>query len=312
MDLKDLRCFQAVAEAGNIGRAARRLHMAQPPLSRRIHALEADIGARLFIRTPKGVEITEAGVALLDEVPNLLQLVERARDRSRDAGAGLVGRIDVGLFGSGVLDVIPRMLARFHADRPEVKIALHNMNKAEQLQALRERRITIGFNRLVPPAADLTIELVLREPMVIALPERHHLASRRELRIRDLANQQLILYPNLPVRGLAQEVLDAFRAEQVPCTVEQEVEDVVTAIALVAGGFGIAVTTQSATSLALPGVAFRPLRSTTLPDLELTCMYRRNDRSAVLAAFIGVVREFAREHAAGARPGRRDAARRRS
>lgn len=295
MDLKSMRYFLAVAEEGNFGRAAQRLHMAQPPLSRHIHALEEDLGTSLFVRTTKGARLTEAGQALLDEVPNLLALAQRARERARAAGRGLTGRIDVGLFGSGILDAIPRILARFHAARPEVKIVLHNLTKAEQLQALRERRITVGFNRLVPEEEDVAVKLVLREGLVVALPASHPLASRKRLRLRDLEGEPMILYPNIPLPGLAQEVAAAFRAEGVQLRVEQEVEDVLTTVALVAGGFGLAVTTVSATNLRLPGVVFRALASSHLADLELSCLYRRGDRSPLLGAFLETVDEAARE-----------------
>jgi DNA-binding transcriptional LysR family regulator len=302
MDLKSMRYFLAVAEEGNFGRAAQRLHMAQPPLSRHIHALEEELGTPLFVRTAKGAGLTEAGQALLDEVPNLLALAQRARERTSAAGRGLTGRIDVGLFGSGILDAIPRILARFHAARPEVKIALHNLTKAEQLQALRERRITVGFNRLVPEEEDVAVKPVLREGLVVALPAGHALATRKRLRLRDLEGEPMILYPNIPMPGLAQEVAAAFRAEGVQLRVEQEVEDVLTTVALVAGGFGLAVTTVSATNLRLPGVVFRPLASSHLADLELSCLYRRGDRSPLLAAFLETVDEVARERPRAFRP----------
>jgi LysR family transcriptional regulator, benzoate and cis,cis-muconate-responsive activator of ben and cat genes len=260
------------------------------------------MGAPLFVRTAKGVDLTEAGHTLLAEVPNLLLLAQRAKERTRRAGQGLTGQLDVGLFGSGVLDVIPRMLARFHAERPEVRIVLHNLTKAEQLQALRERRISVGFNRLVPLEPDLVVETVLREPLVVALHESHPLATRQRIRIPDLLGEPVILYPNVPMPGLAQEVAEAFRQERTELKVEQEVEDVLTAVALVASGFGLAVTTRSAASLRLPGVVFRPLSSRYLRDLELSCLYRRADPSPVLAAFLKVVHDYARSAKQKVRP----------
>jgi DNA-binding transcriptional LysR family regulator len=290
MDLRQMRYFLAVAEERHVGRAAERLHMAQPPLTRQIRALEDELGATLFVRTPKGMELTEAGQTLLDEVPNLLQLAQRARERTRAAGQGAIGRLDVGLFGSGVLDVIPRLLAQFHAERPEVKIVLHTMTKAEQLDALRERRLSVGFNRLVPPEPDLVIETVLREQLRVALPAGHRLCDAAQVRIPDLAGEPMILYPNLPLPGLAQQVMGAFAGEDTPLLIEQEVEDVLTAIALVAGGFGLCVTTASSESLRLPGVVYRPLDCAGLRDIELSCIHRRGDPSPVLAAFLAVVR----------------------
>ena len=118
MDLRQMKYFLALAQELHFGRAAARLHMAQPPLTRQIRGLEDELGTPLFLRTAKGVELTAAGQALLDEVPNILSLTQRARDRTQQAGHGLIGQLDVGIFGSGVLDVIPRLLAAFHRARP--------------------------------------------------------------------------------------------------------------------------------------------------------------------------------------------------
>jgi DNA-binding transcriptional LysR family regulator len=293
MDLKQMRYFLAVAEERNFTRAAERLHMARPPLTRQIQALEEDIGAQLFLRSARGVTLTEAGQALMAEVPNLLALAQRAKDRAVLASEGQSGRLDIGIFGSGVLDVIPRILARFHTERPEVRIVLHSLNKGEQVQALRERRISVGFNRLVAPEDDLVVEEVLRESMTVALPEHHPLAKKASITIPDLSDQPLILYPRLPIAGLAQQVMQAFHREKSVLKLEQEVEDVLTAIALVAGGFGACVTAASTASLRLPGVVYRPLVSKHLREIELSCLFRQSDDSPVVAAFIAMVREFA-------------------
>ncbi len=293
MDLKQMRYFLAVAEERNFTRAAERLHMAQPPLTRQIQALEEDIGATLFVRTARGVVLTEAGEALLAEVPNLLALAQRAKEQAVLASEGQSGRLDVGIFGSGVLDVIPRILARFHAERPEVRIVLHNLTKHEQLQALRERRISVGFNRLIPAEDDLVVEPVLSESMTVALPSNHVLAKKSEVTIADLSDYPMILYPRLPIAGLAQQVIQAFNREKSVLRVEQDVEDILTAIALVAGGFGACITVASTTSLKLPGVVYRPLVSKHLREIELSCLYRKTDLSPVLAAFVAVVRDYA-------------------
>lgn len=297
MDLRQMRYFLTLAEERNFTRAAERLHMAQPPLTRQIRTLEEELGTDLFVRTPKGVNLTAAGQALLAEVPNLLALAQRAKERALLASQGLSGRLDVGIFGSGVLDVIPRILARFHKERPEVRIVLHNLTKSEQIQALRERRISVGFNRLIPPEDDLVVETVLREPLIVALPAAHRLCKKASLRISDLSDQPLILYPNLPIAGLAQQVLQAFGREKALVRIEQEVEDVLTAVALVAGGFGVCVTTASSASLRLPGVVYRPLESSYLREIELSCLYRRSDDSPVLSAFVAVMREFSMQAA---------------
>ena len=300
MDLRQMKYFLALAEELNFGRAAARLHMAQPPLTRQIRALEEELGTVLFLRTAKGVELTAAGQALLDEVPNILALAARARERTQRAGQGLIGQLDVGLFGSGVLDVVPRLLAGFHRARPDVRIALHNLNKAEQLQALRERRITIGFNRLVPAEPGILVQTVLQEKLVVALPDTHRLCARSIIALHELDGEPMISYPNTPLPGLAQEVANAFHREGLRLNVVQSVEDVLTCVALVAGGFGACITTQSAMRLRLPGVEYRPLRSRCLRDIELSCLYRADDASPVLAAFLDVVRSFAAAEGAAA------------
>ena len=301
MELRQMREFLALAEERNFRRAAERLHMAQPPLTRQIRALEEEMGAPLFVRTPKGVDLTEAGEALLAEVPNLLRLAERAKERTQLTGKGLIGKLEVGVFGSGVLDVIPRLLARFHQARPEVEIELHHLTKAQQIEALRERRITVGFNRLFPPQPDLAIETVLRERLMVAMYKTNPLCRKREITVRDMDDAPLIVYPASPLPGLAQQVANAFHREGARMNVVQSVEDVLTSVALVAGGFGICVATESTASLQLPGVVYRPLNCRFLKDIELACIHRRDDASPILATFLDVVREFAKERAEKAR-----------
>lgn len=287
-----MRYFLALAEEQNFGRAAQRLHMAQPPLTRHIKALEEELGTVLFIRSPKGAELTEAGRTLLAEVPNILALTQRAIEQTQLAGKGMLGRLDVGIFTSGVLHVIPQLLATFHTARPGVKIGLHNLSKAEQLDALRERRIAVAFNRFVPEADDIVVETVQEEPFLVALHADHPLCRKDTLRLRDLGNEPLILYPSAPLHGLADEVVQAFADENVPLVIEQEVEDVVTALGLAASGFGVCITTASAGNLRLPGLVHRPLVSRRLRSIELNCIYRKDDMTPILLAFLDVVRAF--------------------
>ena len=287
-----MRYFQVLAEELNFGRAAARLHMAQPPLTRQIQALENDLGAALFERTPRGVLLTIAGQTLYDEVPNILSLVARARSRTEQAGQGRLGRIDVGIFGASILNVIPRVLSRFRAEHPEVELFLHTMTKAEQIEALRERRITVGFNRLVPKEPDIAVSIVLRGRYLVALPASHRLCANAEITLADMAGEPLILYPNLPMPGLAQQVLAAFARKGLAVRVVQQVEDVLTSIALVSSGFGLCITTASAASLQLPHVEYRPLKSRSLHDIDLSCLYRRDDKSPILRQFLAVVSRF--------------------
>lgn len=294
MDLRQMRYFMALAQERSFSRAAERLHMAQPPLSRQIRQLEEDLGTALFVRTARGVDLTEAAQSLMQDVPNILELSRLARERAVRAGKGLTGDLQIGIFGSGVLNVIPRLIGEFHALRPDVQIHLHNLTKGEQIQALREQRIALGFHRLPPSEPDLAVRLVVREPMYVGMHKDHALSSKSEILIADLDREPMILYPNTPLAGLAQEVTSAFRREKAELRVAQEVEDVTTCVALVSAKLGLCITTESGTMLQLPGVVFRPLRSRYLKDIELSCVYRREDTSPVLSAFLEVVGEDSR------------------
>lgn len=302
MNLKQMRYFLAVASERNFTRAAERLHMAQPPLTRQITSLEDELGTPLFVRTPKGVNLTEAGNALLEEVPNILMLTERAHERTLRASKGLLGRLDVGIFGSGILNIIPKILSDLHRERPEITLRLHNMTKPEQVQALRERRIMVGFHRLPPNEPDIAAELVINEPLYVGLNADHPLASKATIAVTDLADEPMILYPNLPMPGLEQEVINMFQRENVPLKIEQQVEDVLTCVALVAGRFGACITSQSTAScLLMPNVVYRPLQSRYLPSIELSCVYLANNKSPLLSALLTAVRRFSSSHQQPAR-----------
>lgn len=290
MNLRQLRYFLALAQDKNFGRAAERLHISQPPLTRQIRALEQSVGAQLFHRTPKGVELTEVGKVLLEEAPNLLAVAQRTQERVQRSAQGLAGRLDIGLFTSSVLDVIPRILTSFHAQRPDVQLGLHTMNKPQQIEALLERRIDIGFNRLVPITPGIKVEVVARERMLVALPKNHALCTHETLSLAELEDQPMIVYPNLPVSGLAQKVAEAFRREERRLHVVQEVEDVLTSLSLVSAGFGVCITTAPAARLGLPNVVYRPLYSPWLPDIELNCLYREGDRSILLNEMLTLIR----------------------
>lgn len=292
MDLRQIKYFIAVAQELNFGRAAISLNISQPPLTRQIHQLEEEIGVQLFIRTPKGVELTQAGELLLQEALNIRALIEQATERTQRAGQGKLGRIDVGIFGSAVLDAIPKLLLRFRSAYPDVHLVLHTMNKAEQIEALRQRRITIGFNRMLEPFPDLVTELVKTEPLLVAANELHPLASKASLHLSELQHYPLVLFPSGTRPSFIDKVMDLCRREGFLPKISQEVGDAVSGVALVASGFGLCLVPESATSLKLPGVVYIPLQDAPHATVDLSCIYRRDDQSPILTAFLDVVRSF--------------------
>jgi DNA-binding transcriptional LysR family regulator len=292
MDLRQLKYFIAVAEELNIGRAALRLHISQPPLTRQIHQLEEDLGVQLFIRTPRGVELTQAGEMFLDEARNIRSLVDRALERTRRAGQGKLGRLDIGIFGTGIFDAIPRMLQLFRESHPDVRVVLNTMGKDEQIEALRQKRIMVAFNRIITPPPDLQTELIIRERLFLAVNETHPLSQQASVSFMELAKHPLVLFPTGARPNFVDRVIELCRHKGFDPDISQVVGDAVTGVALVAGGFGLTLVPRSATTLSLPGVVFRPFDDLDSATVDLSCIYRKDDESAVLHAFLASIRKF--------------------
>lgn len=293
MDLRQLKYFIAVAEEKNIGRAAARLHISQPPLTRQIQQMEEELATPLFERTSRGVELTQAGEMFLDEARNIQSLVEQSIERTSRAGQGKLGRLDLAIFGSAIFDIIPKLLLFFRQQYPEVEIVLHNMEKGVQIQALRQRRITVGFNRLVSSMPDIRAELVNQENLLVAVNTRDALAGKTSVPFRVLADLPLVVYPSGARPNFVDKVIGLCHQAGFEPEISHEVGDAVTAVALVASGFGICVVPESAATLKFPGVAYRPIADAPAnASVDLSCIYRADDNSPLLRVFLETLREF--------------------
>lgn len=296
MELRHLKYFAAVARESNIGRAAINLNISQPPLTRQIQQLEDFLGAKLFIRSVKGVELTEAGRTLYEDATQILALVDLASDRTRRAARGLIGRLDVGIFGSGMFDVVPRVLLRFRKAFPDVDIVLHTMNKNEQIEALRQRRITIGFNRIVPKHPDIGSRVVMWEQLVACVPQSNPLASRTEVCLADFADEPFVLFPNMGRPNFADFVVEQCQRSGFSPLMAQEVGDAVTGVALVASGFGVCIVPASVTYFHAAGVVYLPLKESPPMMIDVSCLYRLGDGSPILTEFLKILDDFRTEH----------------
>ncbi len=293
MDLRHIKYFIAVAEEKNIGRAAIRLHISQPPLTRQIQQLEEELGVQLFIRTPRGMELTSTGKLFLEEARNIQSIVEQATERTQRAGQGKLGRLDIATFGSGILDTIPKLLLAFRRNHPDVKVVLHTMNKSEQIEALLQRRISLGFNRLLTPIPGIASEVVNNESLLLAVNKNDPLSRESEISLQSLADHPFILFPSGSRPSFIDKTIGLCQQAGFTPQISQEVEDIVTAISLVASGFGICLVSESTSVLALPNVIYRPL--TQLPKnahIDLSCIFRTDDRSPLLLAFLDEIRMF--------------------
>ncbi|WP_370452180.1 LysR substrate-binding domain-containing protein [Dechloromonas sp. CZR5] len=296
MDLRHLKYFIAVAEELNIGRAALRLHISQPPLTRQIQQLEEELDVQLLIRTPRGVELTQAGEMFLEEARNIRSLVEQAIERTKRAGQGKLGRLDIGIFGTGILNTIPKLLQLFRDDHPDVRVVLHTMTKNEQIEALRQKRITVGFNRIMSPLPDITCELIMREPLFLAVHNSHPLSKNVSVSVKELSKHPLVLFPTGPRPNFVDRVLEICGHMGFIPEISQIVGDAVTGVALVAGGFGISVVPESVITFKPPGIVYLPFDDWLTGKVDLSCIYRKDDESPILKAFLIAVNKFREQH----------------
>lgn len=293
MDVRRLKYFIAIAEERSISRAAERLHITQPPLTRHIQSLEEELGVQLFIRNSAGVELTQAGTALLAHAHNISAHVELATEQIRRVAVGQAGRIDIGVFGSAMLNIVPRILSAFTASHPDVKVVLHNAAKQRQVGALHQGRILIAFDRYFPDSPDIETELICHEPLWVALNANHPLSRQHEITLDDLRDQPLIGEQDQSVFIAGHALFEHHRFEPM---VVQKATDLIAAAVMVAGGFGCALIPESVLSLQLPQVVYRPLKATVECSIAVHCAYRKGEESPLLREMLDVVHAYRHEN----------------
>jgi len=282
MELRHLRYFITVAEELHFGRSATRLHMAQPPLSQQIRALEDELGARLFLRTSRSVRLTPAGQAYLDEARAVLARVDEAGRQARRIHQGEAGELTVGYMVPVMDAVLCRALAVFRAQRPGVGLRLRELPTGTQLEELRAGRLDLGFIRLVAAAGSglqgqnlegLTTRVVAREPYVLAVPEGHRLAGFPCVPLDEVALEPLILFARASMPALHEAVLQALRAGGAEPRIAQEAPGKHASLALVAAGLGVCLVPASAGCWQRQGVVLRPV-TPGLPMVEMAAAWR--------------------------------------
>lgn len=294
MELRQLRYFAAVARERNFTRAAEQLHIAQPPLSRQIQALEDELGLRLIERGSRPVRLTDAGRLFYEQAVQVLERIEemtRMTVRLRDA-AGI--RLAVGFVASTLYGKLPEVIRRYRAARPGVEVALIELTSFEQVAALKDGRIDVGFGRIQfdDPALD---RLLLRnEKLIAALPTKHPLLARAgPLRLADLAACPLIVYPKAPRPSYADQVLALFRDAGLKPPAVHEVRELQTALGLVAAEAGVCLVPASVERLRRDNVAYRPFAQETVVS-PVIMSTRKGDPSPELSLLLKLIRDIYR------------------
>jgi len=260
IDLRAWRQFVAVAEELHFGRAARRLHMTQPPVTQAIAQLERALGVRLFDRTRRRVALTPAGEALLPEVRELLVRAQALPARARAAAAGEVGRVRLAFVSTVGFERLPSWVRDFHARSPEVALELVEATGDVQLEAFARGEIDAGLMLHAPgqaPAALASLAVSV-EPLVLAVPEQHALARSGPLPLDEVLAQPLVMFPRRILPSLHDAVLDLYQAHGVVPRVAQEAIQMQTIVNLVWGGIGVAWVPESVTQFRRAGVTYRP------------------------------------------------------
>jgi len=298
MELRHLRYFVAVAEEGHITRAAERLGIQQPPLSKQIKAIERELGAQLFRRKARGVDLTAAGRVFLDDARAILNDLSRAMETARMTARGEQGRICIGVTPTAPFHpFVPRVIRGFGEAFPQVVLTMEEFLTSELINRLRDERIDVAFIRNVVSNADgLTVIPLIEEPMSVALPSTHPLArcdNGAALSFKRLARERFILY-GPPGEALHDRTIAACDAAGFSPIVGQHVARITSGLSLVAAGLGISIIPSSMQRLTMEGVAFRRLKGSVRPKAILNLASRRGDPSAVVRHFLILVRHTAR------------------
>lgn len=296
-DFRQLRYFVAVCEELSFTRAARRLHLSQPPLSQQIQALEQDLGVRLLERTKRSVTLTEPGRIFLDHARQILAKADEARTQVTAAAAGHSGQLRLAYTVSvSFHPALPRILLRYGQVAPNVRIELSELYTEPQFEALLDGQIDVGFVRDEPrrtvDAKSLRMTVLDREPLLLALPPGHPLAGRSSLRLDEVAGESFVAQPRETAATLYDRLVQLAQKAGFQPQIRRHAQQVNGMLAMVAAGLGLALVPATMRTVRLGGVSYVPVED---PDayMLLAVASRVGDESPALAQFLAVVAETA-------------------
>ncbi|MDA8346874.1 MAG: LysR family transcriptional regulator [Thermaerobacter sp.] len=287
MELRQLSCFIVVAEELNFRRAAERLHISQPHVTRMIQALEEDLGAPLFTRTRRRISLAPAGQELLGGARDILARARAAKMQAQRAAAGEVGILELAFVSTAGVVLMPALVRAFRTQFPDVSLSLTAMTTLEQLQALREDRIQIGLLRIITDEPGLERRIVCEERLYAIVPDGHPRAEQPSIRIRDLRDEPLIVYPRADGPVVYDRIIDHCRYAGFEPSIVQECGHNQGMTGLVAAEVGIALAIGTPLSLAGNGVRVLNLTDD-IPSWPLSLAWRVGRQSATATAFLNV------------------------
>jgi LysR family transcriptional regulator, benzoate and cis,cis-muconate-responsive activator of ben and cat genes len=295
MEIRHLRYFVTVARERNFTRAAEKLHIAQPPLSRQIQQLEEEVGMVLLDRDSRPLRLTEAGRLLYEHAAQVLERFDDLRTMMRRFREAERPRFVIGFVASTIYAALPHLIRRFRAETPGVDVSLVEMVSLEQIVALKDGRIDVGFGRIRFDDPAVRRDVLREERLVVALPLSHPLLEQEgPLSFAELAAEPLILYPRVPRPSYADQVISIFRDRGLEPHIAHEARELQTAIGLVAAEVGICIVPTSVQRLRRDDVVYRELIEQNITS-PIIMSRRANDRSHESAVMARIVVEAYRE-----------------
>ncbi|MEU6116752.1 LysR family transcriptional regulator [Streptomyces sp. NPDC047117] len=291
MELRHLTAFVAVAEELHFGRAAKRLQMAQPPLSQQIRQLEKELGVQLFERNTRSVRLTSAGQSFLDPVRTVLADLDTATRATKAAGRGEYGRVTIGFAGASTHETLPLLTRAVRAAHPALELVMKGQTYANvALAGVADGSLDLGFVRLPVTQAGVTTRVIDEEELVCALPSDHPLARRRRIPIAALADEPFVSFPANAGSTVRDATVRACEDAGFNPRVVQEAPDSYTILALVAAGVGVTLTVTSCQHIQQTGLVYRPLAGPPI-RLQAALAWRPDNPSAALRTVLAVAEE---------------------
>ena len=285
-ELIQLRCFVAVAEELHFGRAASRLNMTQPPLSRQVQILEHLVGVTLLERTSRSVRLTAAGRSFLVDARRIVKMAEQSTALAQRVARGELGSLSLGFTAASGYSYLPRLLERIRNGLPGIDLQLAEMVTPDQLDALRSGSIDIGLLRPPVSLAEFDVLPALREALVVASPSSGPLAARQIVRLHDLDGMPFIMYAPVGAAYFHDLLTERFYALGIAPRYVQYVSQIHSILALVGSGMGFGLVPAGAQCMHMEGVRFDALNGEDIPPVELVLCHRRSNENPALARLL--------------------------
>ena len=288
-EISQLRCFVAVAEELHFARAAERLNMTQPPLSRQIALLEHHVGTMLVERTSRSVQLTAAGKSFLPEAIKILRVSEEASAMARKVAKGEQGSLSIGFTAVLGYGVLPELIRSLRKKIPGITLTLKELVTSEQLELLDSGEIDIGLMRPHAPHGELSTKNLPNESLLLAIPEQDEVNWHKKPTLESLHEKSFLMYSPYEAKYFYQLLQTSFDARGIKPDVIEYIGQIHSMLSLVSSGIGVALVPQAASKLQFKGVVLRPLSGSGLPVAESVCSYRKNNQNPMLKRFLGEV-----------------------